>query len=90
MRRQKVLDQIGSIDMLSRVSGGELFDYVSAKECLGEAEAAAFIQQILFAIKHLHHNHIVHLDIKVVLLDLSRVSLFKNCGNLDLLDIFDL
>ncbi|EJD74145.1 CAMK/DAPK/DAPK protein kinase, variant [Loa loa] len=50
--------------ILELVSGGELFDYVSAKECLGETEAAAFIQQILFAIKHLHDNHIVHLDIK--------------------------
>ncbi|VDM94940.1 unnamed protein product [Thelazia callipaeda] len=50
--------------VLELVSGGELFDHVSAKECLDEAEAAAFIQQILFAIKHLHDNHIVHLDIK--------------------------
>uniref|UniRef100_A0A915Q0W2 Protein kinase domain-containing protein n=1 Tax=Setaria digitata TaxID=48799 RepID=A0A915Q0W2_9BILA len=50
--------------VLELVSGGELFDYVSTKECLDEAEAAAFIQQILFAIKHLHDNHVVHLDIK--------------------------
>ncbi|KAK6107281.1 Ankyrin repeats (3 copies) family protein [Brugia pahangi] len=50
--------------VLELVSGGELFDYVSAKECLGETEAAAFIEQILLAIKHLHDNHIVHLDIK--------------------------
>lgn len=51
--------------MLSRVSGGELFDHVSSKECLDEVEAAAFIQQILLGIKHLHDNHVVHLDIKV-------------------------
>lgn len=54
-----------NIVVLLRVSGGELFDYVLAKECLGETEAASFIQQILLAIKHLHDNHIVHLDIKV-------------------------
>lgn len=72
--------------MILRVSGGELFDYVSAKECLGEAEAAAFIQQILFAIKHLHDNHIVHLDIKVELFDSSAISFtssphsIKDCG----------
>ncbi|VDM11902.1 unnamed protein product [Wuchereria bancrofti] len=35
-----------------------MFDYVSAKECLGETEAAAFIEQILLAIKHLHDNHV--------------------------------
>ncbi|CAI4229948.1 unnamed protein product [Auanema sp. JU1783] len=50
--------------VLELVSGGELFDHVCAKECLDEAEAAAFIKQILLAIKHLHSLHIVHLDIK--------------------------
>lgn len=47
-----------------RVSGGELFDHVCAKECLDEVEAAAFIKQILLAVRHLHSLHIVHLDIK--------------------------
>ncbi|VDN25694.1 unnamed protein product [Gongylonema pulchrum] len=50
--------------VLELVSGGELFDHVSAKECLDEAEASAFIQQILLGVKHLHDNHVVHLDIK--------------------------
>ncbi|PAV77013.1 hypothetical protein WR25_00130 [Diploscapter pachys] len=50
--------------LLELVSGGELFDHVCAKECLDEAEAAAFIKQILLAIRHLHSLHIVHLDIK--------------------------
>lgn len=48
-----------------RVSGGELFDHVCARECLDEVEAAAFVRQILLGIKHLHSLHIVHLDIKV-------------------------
>ncbi|KHJ99595.1 hypothetical protein OESDEN_00429 [Oesophagostomum dentatum] len=47
-----------------RVSGGELFDHVCARECLDEVEAAAFVRQILLGIKHLHSLHIVHLDIK--------------------------
>ncbi|CAD6186231.1 unnamed protein product [Caenorhabditis auriculariae] len=50
--------------VLELVSGGELFDHVCAKECLDEAEAAAFIKQILLAVQHLHSLHIVHLDIK--------------------------
>lgn len=71
-----------------------MFDYVSAKECLGEAEAAAFIQQILFAIKHLHDNHVVHLDIKANLFGLllhsfrcfsyRNILFFRNCRNLKL------
>ncbi|VDM50729.1 unnamed protein product, partial [Toxocara canis] len=50
--------------LLELVSGGELFDHVCAKEYLDEAEAAAFIKQILLGIRHLHQQHIVHLDIK--------------------------
>ncbi|CAL2028038.1 unnamed protein product [Caenorhabditis brenneri] len=52
------------IIVLELVSGGELFDHVCAKECLDEVEAAAFIKQILLAVRHLHSLHVVHLDIK--------------------------
>ncbi|CAD5206687.1 unnamed protein product [Bursaphelenchus okinawaensis] len=50
--------------ILELVSGGELFDHVCANEYLDEVEAAAFIKQILFGIKHLHSKHVVHMDIK--------------------------
>ncbi|TKR62382.1 hypothetical protein L596_026357 [Steinernema carpocapsae] len=50
--------------ILELVSGGELFDHVCGKECLDEAEAAAFIKQILLAVRHLHSHFVVHLDIK--------------------------
>jgi serine/threonine protein kinase len=36
------------------VSGGELFDHVCANEYLDEAEASAFIKQILYGLQHLH------------------------------------
>ncbi|CAI2297088.1 unnamed protein product [Caenorhabditis sp. 36 PRJEB53466] len=52
------------IIVLELVSGGELFDHVCAKECLDEVEAAAFVKQILLAVRHLHSLHVVHLDIK--------------------------
>uniref|UniRef100_A0A7E4ZXS2 ANK_REP_REGION domain-containing protein n=1 Tax=Panagrellus redivivus TaxID=6233 RepID=A0A7E4ZXS2_PANRE len=50
--------------VLELVSGGELFDHVCAREHLDEAEACAFIKQILNGIRHLHTNYVVHLDIK--------------------------
>lgn len=46
------------------MSGGELFDHVCANEYLDEAEASAFIKQILYGLQHLHRNHVVHMDIK--------------------------
>ena len=47
-----------------RVRGGELFDLMSEKEVLSEADAIDLIKQILSAVKHLHDRHIVHLDLK--------------------------
>lgn len=48
-----------------RVSGGELFDYISEKDHLSEEEASAFIKQILDGVEHLHSQNIAHLDLKV-------------------------
>ncbi|MFH4983496.1 hypothetical protein AB6A40_010205 [Gnathostoma spinigerum] len=63
--------------ILELVSGGELFDHVCAKECLGESEAAGFVRQILLGIKHLHDRNIVHLDIKPENVMLKRKGEFK-------------
>ena len=48
-----------------RVSGGELFDFISEKERLSEEEASGFIKQILQGVQHMHDNGYVHLDLKV-------------------------
>lgn len=48
-----------------RVSGGELFEYISEKDHLTEEEAARFITQILEGVEHFHAKNIVHLDLKV-------------------------
>ncbi|KAK0050947.1 death-associated protein kinase 2, partial [Biomphalaria pfeifferi] len=55
---------IDVILILELVTGGELFDYISEKDHLGEEEASAFIAQILHGVKHLHDNNIAHLDLK--------------------------
>jgi len=55
------------------VSGGELFEYISEKDHLTEEEAARFITQILEGVEHFHAKNIVHLDLKVSLLNFSTV-----------------
>lgn len=52
---------------MHRVSGGELFEYISEKDHLNEEEAAKFIAQILEGVEHFHAKNIVHLDLKVML-----------------------
>ena len=44
--------------------GGELFDHVFHKQYLAEPEAVHYISQILKGVRHLHANHVVHLDLK--------------------------
>lgn len=48
-----------------RLTGCELFDYVTQKDYLEEQEAANYVRNILQATKYLHENNICHLDIKV-------------------------
>lgn len=46
------------------LNGGELFDYVIAKEYLDENEATYYLKQILAALDFCHKKKIVHLDLK--------------------------
>lgn len=49
----------------SRVSGGELFDFLAEKESLTEEEATQFLKQILDGVYYLHSKRIAHFDLKV-------------------------
>lgn len=50
---------------MSRVCGGELFDFLAQKESLSEEEATQFIKQILEGVNYLHARKIAHFDLKV-------------------------
>uniref|UniRef100_A0AAQ4RFH9 calcium/calmodulin-dependent protein kinase n=1 Tax=Gasterosteus aculeatus aculeatus TaxID=481459 RepID=A0AAQ4RFH9_GASAC len=47
-----------------RVTGGELFEDIVAREYYSEADASHCIQQILESVQHCHVNGIVHRDLK--------------------------
>ncbi|XP_018425279.1 PREDICTED: calcium/calmodulin-dependent protein kinase type II subunit delta-like, partial [Nanorana parkeri] len=49
---------------LNRVTGGELFEDIVAREYYSEADASHCIQQILESVNHCHLNGIVHRDLK--------------------------
>lgn len=60
-----VFDNGGEVILvLELVQGGELFEYISEKEQLSEAEASAFVKQILLGVQYLHSKNIAHLDLK--------------------------
>ncbi|CDQ91646.1 unnamed protein product, partial [Oncorhynchus mykiss] len=48
----------------SRVTGGELFEDIVAREYYSEADASQCIQQILESVNHCHQSGIVHRDMK--------------------------
>jgi len=50
---------------MRRITGGELFEDIVAREFYSEVDASHCIQQILEAVKHCHENNIVHRDLKV-------------------------
>ena len=47
-----------------RVTGGELFEDIVAREFYSEADASHCIQQILESVNHCHMNGVVHRDLK--------------------------
>lgn len=47
-----------------RVTGGELFEDIVAREFYSEADASHCIQQILESVHHCHSNGVVHRDLK--------------------------
>lgn len=49
-----------------RVTGGELFEDIVAREFYSEADASHCIQQILESVNHCHQNGVVHRDLKVM------------------------
>lgn len=51
--------------MIFRVTGGELFEDIVAREFYSEADASHCIQQILESVHHCHYNGVVHRDLKV-------------------------
>lgn len=47
------------------MSGGELFERITADDyTMSEAEVVNYLRQICQAVKHMHENNIVHLDLK--------------------------
>ena len=51
--------------LIFRVTGGELFEDIVAREFYSEADASHCIQQILESVNHCHTNGVVHRDLKV-------------------------
>ena len=57
--------------------GGSLLDYVRGKKRLSEAEACAFMPQVLRGLENCHENGVVHRDIKLENLLLDEESRMK-------------
>ncbi|XP_055013258.1 death-associated protein kinase 2 isoform X2 [Boleophthalmus pectinirostris] len=51
-------------EVLGRVSGGELFDFIAEKDELLESEAILFMRQILQGLSYMHQQRIAHFDLK--------------------------
>lgn len=59
------MTNVGWLWVCFRVTGGELFEDIVAREFYSEADASHCIQQILESVNHCHMNGVVHRDLKV-------------------------
>ena len=72
--------------LFSSIGGGELFDRVIEDEfVLTERACVCFMKQILEGVSYMHHQQVIHLDLKVsqvcklMLLLLSKYSSIHGC-----------
>ncbi|CEP07484.1 hypothetical protein [Parasitella parasitica] len=58
--------------VLQRAAGGELFDYILKHHFLQETEAKRLFAQLISGVDYMHQKHIVHRDLKLENLLLSK------------------
>ncbi|KAI8097981.1 kinase-like domain-containing protein [Gilbertella persicaria] len=58
--------------VLQRAAGGELFDYILKHHYLQETEAKRLFAQLISGVHYMHQKHIVHRDLKLENLLLSK------------------
>ncbi|KAI7882804.1 kinase-like domain-containing protein [Mucor mucedo] len=58
--------------VLQRAAGGELFDYILKHHYLQEVEAKRLFAQLISGVHYMHQKHIVHRDLKLENLLLSK------------------
>ncbi|GFS00827.1 titin [Elysia marginata] len=66
LQLHEAFDQRGEMVMiLELLSGGELFDRLVEEDyTLTEADCVTYMRQICQGVQHMHHNNILHLDLK--------------------------
>lgn len=68
--------------IMEYAQGGELIDYIAARDRLTESEARKYFRQIISALDHCHSANVVHRDLKLenLLLNEKREILISDFG----------